>query len=113
MAPHRMASHRLAPTRRRGGRPGWRLAAVAGSLLALGSVLGTGALVLAQAPTASPAGPTSAPTEGAVAGPVDPRSSGEGPGLEAEPLLVLAGVLALGVAAAGGTLLYVRLTREE
>lgn len=74
--------------------------ALAWSLLAL-TVSG----VAAQSPT--PAGP------GGIGGPVDPRSSGEGPGLEAEPLLVLAGVVALGLAAAGGTALFVRLTRDD
>ena len=88
-------------------------AAVAGPLLALGLLLGAGAVALAQERSPVGAGPTPAPTAGAVAGPVDPRSSGEGPGLEAEPLIVLAGVVVLGAAAAGGTLLYVRLTRDE
>ncbi len=53
------------------------------------------------------------PMGGDVAGPVDPRSSGEGPGLRAEPLLVLAAIALLGLAAAGGTALYVRVTRED
>jgi len=76
------------------------------ALAALG--LGSGA-VLAQDPAASPA-PTPVP---GVGGQVDPRSSGEGPGLEAEPLIVLAGVVVLGAAAAAGTLLYVRVTRDH
>lgn len=73
-------------------------------LAVVGLVGATGAA--AQSPAASPA-------SGGVGGQVDPRSSGEGPGLEAEPLIVLAGVILLGLAAAGGTALYVRLTRED
>lgn len=40
----------------------------------------------------------------------DTRSAGEGPGLVGAPLLAIGGVLALGIVAAGGTLLYVRAT---
>lgn len=69
-----------------------------------------GGTAIAQSPERS-AAPASTPA--AVGGPIDPRSSGEGPGLEAEPLIVLAGVVLLGLAAAGGTALYVRLTRED
>jgi len=78
-------------------------------VLALAAVgLASGA-ALAQDPAASLA-PTPVP---GVGGQVDPRSSGEGPGLEAEPLIVLAGVVVLGAVAAGGTLLYVRVTRDD
>jgi len=81
-----------------------------GSLVLAVAAVGAGvAPTVAQDPLASPA-PTPVPV---VGGQVDPRSSGEGPGLEAEPLLVLAGVLLLGVVAAGGTLLYVRVTRDD
>ena len=76
----------------------------------VGLAIATSAAALAQAPGTSPA---PGPTPAGVGGPVDPRSSGEGPGLEAEPLIVLAGVVLLGLAAAGGTVLYVRLTRED
>jgi hypothetical protein len=76
---------------------------LAGALLAGGV-----AMAVAQDP-----GPSPASTAAPVAGPVDPRSEGEGPGLEAEPLLVLIGVVMLGAAAAGGTLLYLRLTRDD
>jgi len=81
------------------------LATIVLSLLVLAA--GAAPAVLAQYP-ASPA-PSVAP----VGGPVDPRSSGEGPGLQAEPLVVLVGVLLLGLVAAGGTLVYVRLTRDD
>jgi hypothetical protein len=40
----------------------------------------------------------------------DTRSPGEGPGLVGAPLLAVAGVVALGLLAAGATLLYLRLT---
>jgi hypothetical protein len=80
----------------------WTLWVWAAGALALGGT------AVAQSPERS-----AAPTPAAVGGPVDPRSSGEGPGLEAEPLIVLAGVVLLGLAAAGGTALYVRLTRED
>jgi hypothetical protein len=43
----------------------------------------------------------------------DTRSEGEGAGLVGSPVLVALGVIALGVAAAGATTLYLRLTREE
>jgi hypothetical protein len=42
----------------------------------------------------------------------DPRSSGEGAGIVGRPLVAIGGVLAIGLLAAGGTLLYVRLTRS-
>lgn len=48
-----------------------------------------------------------------VIDPGDPRSEGEGPGLVGSPLLAAAGVIVLGVAAAGATLVYLRLTRDE
>jgi hypothetical protein len=48
-----------------------------------------------------------------VGGPVDPRSEGEGPGLEGEPLIILAAVVLLGAAAAAGTVVYSRLTRDD
>jgi hypothetical protein len=40
----------------------------------------------------------------------DTRSPGEGPGLVGAPFLAVAGVVALGLLAAGATLLYLRLT---
>ncbi len=47
------------------------------------------------------------PTTGAGG---DPRSSGQGPGLVGDPLLALLAVVAIGAAALGLTLIYVRLT---
>jgi hypothetical protein len=43
----------------------------------------------------------------------DTRSEGEGAGLVGQPVFVAAGVVLLGAAAAGITILYVRLSREE
>jgi len=56
-------------------------------------------------PTVRAASPT--PTEAIVG---DTRSPGEGPGLVGAPFLAIGGVLGLGLAAAGLTLLYVRAT---
>jgi len=85
--------------------------AVAG-VLAAAVLAGGASAVVAQDPASAIATP--APPAGSdVGGQVDPRSSGEGPGLEAEPLIVLAGVIILGLSAVGGTLLYVRVTRED
>jgi len=43
----------------------------------------------------------------------DPRSSGQGPGLVGDPVLALAGVLAIGVGALVLTLVYLRLTARR
>lgn len=59
--------------------------------------LGTAAATLGADPTASPAGG-------------DVRTTPAAPGLAGEPLLALAGVLLVGLLAAGVTLLAVRLT---
>jgi hypothetical protein len=60
-------------------------------------------------PSAS-AEPTASP---AIIGTGDPRSEGEGPGLVGSPVLIALGVVAVGLLSAGGTLLYLRLTREH
>jgi hypothetical protein len=73
-------------------------------------------LVLGPPPVAagSPgASPDASPGTGAGASPAaggDTRSAGEGPGLVGSPLLAVGGVVALGLAAAALTLLYVRAT---
>jgi hypothetical protein len=54
-------------------------------------------------------GPATTPAASAAIG-GDTRSAGEGPGLVGSPLLAVGGVLALGLAAAALTLLYVRAT---
>lgn len=100
---------------------------VAGGL-ALGVIL---CLVLASSPAVGAISPVTAsappsrfaasePTPGSApsASPeiiqtVDPRSNGQGPGLVGSPFAILVGVFLLGLAAAGGTLLYLRLTRRE
>jgi hypothetical protein len=69
-------------------------------------------LVPAAAPTGGPGAAFAASPE-ASAGPGgggDPRSVGEGPGLVGDPLFALAMVVAIGIAAAGLTALYVRAT---
>ena len=43
----------------------------------------------------------------------DTRSEGEGAGLVGQPVFIALGVLVLGAAAAGVTLVYVRLSRED
>ncbi|HEV8516610.1 MAG TPA: hypothetical protein VGQ47_03095 [Candidatus Limnocylindrales bacterium] len=48
-----------------------------------------------------------------VIGEGDTRSEGEGAGLVGAPVLVAAGVVLLGLAAAGATLVYLRLVRED
>jgi hypothetical protein len=53
----------------------------------------------------SAASPVASPAAGG-----DTRSAGEGPGLVGSPVLAIGGVLALGLAAAALTLLYVRAT---
>lgn len=42
----------------------------------------------------------------------DPRSSGQGPGLVGDPAFAVLAVVAIGVAALGLTLLYVRVTER-
>ncbi len=43
----------------------------------------------------------------------DTRSSGQGAGLVGSPILVAAGVVALGIGTAAATVLYVRMTRDR
>jgi hypothetical protein len=56
--------------------------------------------------------PAPSPGPGLV-GTGDPRSSGEGPGLVGSPLGIAVGVVLLGMVAAGGTAVYLRLTRDD
>jgi hypothetical protein len=62
--------------------------------------------VRAQTPTPSEAAATALPGG-------DTRSEGEGAGLVGQPVLIAAAVVILGAAAAGITLLYVRVSRED
>ena len=78
-----------------GPRRVWLALAFAATLLSLPAV----ALAQSPSPSVLPGG--------------DTRSDGQGPGLSASPLVVAAGVVAIGVAAAGATLLYLRLKRED
>lgn len=49
----------------------------------------------------------------AAGGVGDTRSSGQGAGFAGQPVLAAVAVVALGVATAGATMLYVRLTRAR
>ncbi len=82
----------------RAARRGARLLCLAGVLLLAGSPLST-VTAATPSPELVPGG--------------DTRSEGEGAGLVGSPVLVGLGVIALGVAAAGATTLYLRLTRED
>jgi hypothetical protein len=68
-----------------------------------------------QADAASPSEsvPPRSPSASATAGTIvidtgDPRSNGQGPGLVGSPFAIAIGVVLLGLIAAAGTLLYVR-----
>lgn len=87
---------------------------VAATLLAV-AILTFGPRTLTLAPNSLPrvvAGPqvvlAASPEPSAPGG--DTRSPGEGPGLVGAPFLAMAGVVGLGLLAAGATLLYLRLT---
>jgi hypothetical protein len=69
--------------------------------------LGSGPIALAASPQASP------PPSPDIIATGDPRSNGQGPGLVGSPFAVALGVVALAVATAGGTVLYLRLIRER
>ena len=62
-------------------------------------------LAMCLAAAAVGAEPSASPGTGG-----DPRSSGQGPGLVGEPGVAIVVVLAVGLLAVGGTLLYVRAT---
>jgi hypothetical protein len=87
-----------------------RSAALAATIATLLAILVLVAMPAAPLPVARSvaAGPSPTP---AYAG--DPRSSGEGAGLVGQPLLALGAVLTIGLASAGVTLLYVRLTARR
>jgi hypothetical protein len=91
------------------GRDGGARTVIAAVCLAGGAVMLSGALVLAviEAATATvaAASPTASPLVGG-----DPRSSGSGPGLVGEPLIAIAAVVAIAIAAIVGTLIYLRVT---
>ena len=87
--------------------------------LAMALVVGLWLLVVsprtvgAASPEVTPApGPTPEPTAGII-GTGDPRSNGQGPGLVGSPFAILFGVVLLGVVTAGGTLLYLRIARDD
>jgi hypothetical protein len=72
--------------------------------LAVGLTLATVAWLVLAVPALAASPSPSAGVGG------DPRSSGQGPGLVGDPGLAILAVIAIGVAAFGLTLLYVRLT---
>jgi len=76
--------------------------------LAAGTVVGSGLAWLSLALPVLAASPT--PTAGTGG---DPRSSGQGPGLVGDPVLAVLLVLAIGLAAVGLTLAYVRMTSSR
>ena len=77
-------------------------------LVRLAFVAAVAALLLLAVPGVHAASPSPG-----VVGPGDTRSEGEGAGLVGSPVLVALGVVGLGIAAAGATLLYLRLTRDD
>ena len=92
----------------RGTLPGRR------SALAFRGLLGAVALWVGVAVMAPPQVHAQSPSpSGGVIGGGDTRSDGEGAGAVGSPLLVAAGVIALGALTAAGTLLYLRLTRDD
>lgn len=67
------------------------------------------AFVPASAATPAP-GATATPVASVAPSTEDTRTSGEGAGLAGQPFLAVIAVLVIGLAAAGGATLYVRLT---
>lgn len=96
-------------------RPGRRLAtaAVMAGLAAVVILLGPGPAIVPGGLAGPAIGPVRVSAASPAASPAaggDTRSPGEGPGLVGSPVLAIGGVLALGLAAAALTLLYVRAT---
>jgi uncharacterized membrane protein YphA (DoxX/SURF4 family) len=87
-------------------------ATVAAGLLAIGLACLAAALVIAVVPLLLPAAVLGASPAPSVA-PGDTRSSGEGPGLVGQPLVIAFGVLVLGLVSAGAATLYARRTRRR
>jgi hypothetical protein len=81
------------------------VARLRGAAAATVAAIAVGITWLAVAAVTLAASPT--PTSGAGG---DPRSSGQGPGLVGDPLFAIVVVVLIGLAALGGTLLYVRAT---
>ncbi|MEA2622637.1 MAG: hypothetical protein QOH61_1547 [Chloroflexota bacterium] len=100
----------ISPARRR---PAWRgllgrsRSFVLVLALALGLLAAVATPVLAASPGPSPA--ASPP----IIGTGDPRSDGQGPGLVGSPFAIAIGVVLLGAIAAGGTLVFLRVTRDD
>jgi hypothetical protein len=94
------------------GRDGGPRTVIAAVCLAAGTIMLSGAVVLAilglATGTAAAASPTASPGIGG-----DPRSSGSGPGLVGEPLVALGIVALIALLAVVGTLIYIRATDRE
>jgi hypothetical protein len=84
----------------------WRLGRAILRLLAF-SAAGVVLLLLAGSVAAQTATPAPLPT------PFDPRGGGNGPGVVGAPFIAALAVIALGIAAAGATALYVRLAAKR
>jgi hypothetical protein len=63
------------------------------------------------APAAAPSAAADSPSP-TVVGSGDTRSEGEGAGLVGAPVLIALGVIGLGLVVAGGTLVFLRLSRD-
>jgi hypothetical protein len=108
--------------KRRRIRPGRPLAShrrLSALELASSLVLAAVVLLAAGRPAASASpepGASGSPEPSASSGILDtgdPRSNGQGPGLVGSPFAVALGVVVLGLLAAGGTVLYVRLMHRD
>ena len=95
------------------GRGRRQRALLAGGLLAAGLACVALALVIAVAPLVLPATALGASPAPSAAPTGDTRSSGEGPGLVGQPLVIALGVVLLGLVSAGVALLYVRITQPR
>lgn len=84
-----------------------RLPAALFRLACIAALVAAAVLAPAAAPTV--AADTPSPT---VVGSGDTRSEGEGAGLVGAPVLIAVGVIGMGLVVAGGTLVYLRLSRD-
>jgi len=88
-------------------------ATLTAGLLLVGLACLAAAVVVMVLPLLAPATALGASPTPSVAPGGDTRSSGEGPGLVGQPLVIALGVVLLGVASASVALVYARLTRSR
>lgn len=85
--------------------------------LAVAVLLGFGvtqpALGASPAPSSQGQGSPALPSPSPIIGTGDPRTNGGGPGLVGSPFVIALAVLALGALAAGGTVVYLRVRRQD